>query len=201
MSIPHVRSKAVVIARRAIVGLILTCLSGTIASADSRGSDRARAIDAYGKLPLSFEANQGQIDRQVKFLSRGAGYALFLTPTEAVLSLKARHGQQGKMGSVLPVPSKPKTAISKAAVLRIQLEHANRNPTVSGIDELAGKSNYFIGKDPAKWRSNIPTFGRVKYQEVYSGVDLLYYRNQRQLEYDLVLAPRRDRFADPHLHG
>jgi hypothetical protein len=92
----------------------------------------------------------------------------------------------------LPVSSRPKGTASKAAVLRIQLEHANRNAKVSGIDELEGKSNYFIGNDSAKWRRNIPTYARVKYQEVYSGVDLVYYGNQRQLEYDFVLAPGAD---------
>jgi hypothetical protein len=90
---------------------------------------------------------------------------------------------------VLPVAYQPKGIASKATVLRIRLDHANSNPEVSGIDELASKSNYFIGKDPAKWRRNIPTFGRVKYQEVYSGVDLVYYGNRRDLEYDFVLAP------------
>ena len=74
----------------------------------------------------------------------------------------------------------------------MRLEHANSNPKVSGIDELPGKINYFIGKDPAKWRRNIPTFGRVKYQEVYSGVDLVYYGNQRELEYDFLVAPGAD---------
>src|SRR5216683_1938879 len=150
------------------------------------------AVDEYGKLPLSFEANQGQTDKQVKFLSRGHGYALFLTPIEAVLSLKAGSRQRTKRDSVLPVAGEPKDTASKAAVLRIRLEHANRDARVSGIDELAGKSNYFIGNDPAKWRHNIPTFGGVKYQQVYPGVDLVYYGNQRQLEYDFALAPNAD---------
>ena len=144
------------------------------------------------KLPLSFEVNRGQTDKQVKFLSRGPGYALFLTPTEAVLSLKAGNGQRAQKNPALPVAIRPKSTASKAAVLRIRLEHANSNAKVSGIDELAGKSNYFIGNDPAKWRRNIPTFGGVKYQAVYSGVDLAYYGNQRQLEYDFVLAPGAD---------
>jgi uncharacterized protein (TIGR03437 family) len=63
---------------------------------------------------------------------------------------------------------------------------------VEGLEELPGKSNYFIGKDPGKWRTNVPTYARVKYHEVYPGVDLLYYGNQQQLEYDLVVAPHTD---------
>jgi hypothetical protein len=155
----------------AVAILIGIALFGTNALAQGAGAGKApmptpRGIADYGKLPLSFEANQGQTDKQVKFLSRGPGYALFLTPTETVLSLKDGHNQQARRGSLLPVSSGPKVTASKAAVLRIRLDHANSNVKISGIDELPGKSNYFIGNDPAKWRRDIPTFGRVKYQEV-----------------------------------
>jgi hypothetical protein len=169
--------------------------TGAAAAYSNSHPDAAASVaasDAYGKLPLSFEANQGQSDKQVKFLSRGPGYALFLTPTEAVLSLQAGPGQRGKKASLLPVSTRPKDAPSKAAVLRVRLEHANRNPKVSGLEELPGKTNYFIGNDPARWRREIPRFGKVKYRQVYSGVDLLYYGNQRQLEYDFVIAPGAD---------
>ena len=186
----NTRSKNLMPMLPVALALVLTsCL--TAVAADSR-SDIARVAAGYGKLPLSFEANQGQTDKQVKFLSRGPGYALFLTPTETVLSLKAGNRQQAKSGSVLPVARAPKETPSKAAVLRIRLERANATPEVSGIDELAGKSNYFIGKDPVKWRRDIPTFGGVRYRQVYSGVDLVYYGNQRQLEYDFVVAPGAD---------
>ena len=180
------------IALQVVFSFILTCLAGSYAAAaDPRGS-RAQAINAYGKLPLSFEANHGQTDQQVKFLSRGPGYALFLTPTEAVLTLKAQNEHHIEKASVLPVTFEPKQSASKAAVLRIRLDHANGDAKVSGIEQLPGKSNYFIGKDPTKWRRDIPTFAKVKYQDVYPGVDLVYYGNQRQLEYDFVLAPGAD---------
>ena len=78
------------------------------------------------------------------------------------------------------------------ASLRMKLVGANRAATVAHADELAGKVNYFIGNDPTRWRTNIPTFGRVRYQDVYPGVDVVYYGNQRQLEYDFVVAPGRD---------
>jgi hypothetical protein len=124
---------------------------------------KSAATAAYGKLPLSFEVNEGQTDRQVKFLSRGAGYGLFLTSTEAVLSLKAESGRPAQKNSLLPIsrtqkPLLQKSAASKPAVLRVRLEGANSKGKVSGIDELTGKTNYFIGRDPAKWQRNIPTF-------------------------------------------
>src|SRR5947207_15225606 len=74
----------------------------------------------------------------------------------------------------------------------MKLVGAKAQSQVGGQDELPGKSNYFIGNDPAKWHTNISNYGKVKYEDVYPGVDLIYYGNQRQLEYDLVLAPSAD---------
>ena len=78
------------------------------------------------------------------------------------------------------------------SVLRLKLVGANPAIPVTGLDELPGKSNYFIGNDPKKWRTNVPNYAKVKYQEVYPGVDLIYYGNQRQLEYDWAVAPGAD---------
>jgi hypothetical protein len=133
-----------------------------------------RVSESYGKLPLQFEANRGQTHKDVRFLSRGAGYSLYLTAGEAVLVL-----------------SKP-GADAKRVALRMSLVGTARNPVVTGLDELPGKANYFIGKDRSKWRTNVPTYAKVQYQNVYPGIDLVYYGNQRQLEYDFVVAPGAD---------
>src|SRR5439155_17798981 len=69
---------------------------------------------------------------------------------------------------------------------------ANQAAKVTALDELPGKSNYFIGSDPKKWRTDVPTYAKVKYEGVYPGIDLVYYGNQRQLEYDFVVAPGAD---------
>ncbi len=131
----------------------------------------AHASAAYGQLPLSFEANQGQTDRQVNFLSRGSGYTLFLTPNEAVLSLKQASSED---------------------VLLMQLVGANPTAHVAGLDEQSGKSNYLIGNDPSQWHTDIVNYGRVEYRNVYAGIDIVYYGNQRQLEYDFIVAPGAD---------
>ena len=151
---------------------------------------RLRANEAYGKLPLSFEANQGQTDARVKFISRGAGYNLFLTSTEAVLSLDAtrRHGDTETRREEIP-NQKSKIKNLKSATLRMKLVGANPTPRIEGSDELPGKSNYFIGNNPKKWRTNVSAFARVQYREVYPGVDVVYYGNQRQMENDFVVAP------------
>jgi Abnormal spindle-like microcephaly-assoc'd, ASPM-SPD-2-Hydin/Beta-propeller repeat len=149
---------------------------------------RARLAEQYGKLPLTFEANQGQTDPRVKFIARGGGYTLLLTADEAVLKLHgAGHGSHsGHRGASEQDPTAP---VVPPAVLRMKLVGAHASPEIFGFDELAGKSNYFIGNDPANWRTNVPNYRKVRYRDTYPGVDLVYYGNQLQLEYDFVVAP------------
>jgi hypothetical protein len=157
--------------------------SKPVATASSPGAARTstQTRAAYGQLPLSFEANLGQADKAVNFLARGAGYALSLSPTRAVFALTRRSGEQSQ-----------KRAAASPALLQMNLVGANRGAEVEGLSELQGKVNYFIGKDRARWRTDIPTFGRVLYTEVYPGIDVAYYGNQKQLEYDFVVAPGGD---------
>src|SRR5207302_3426253 len=156
---------------------LLTFLLGISCAAAAAPAD-ARVSEAYGRLPLHFEANRGQTNKDVRFLSHGAGYDLYLTANEVVLVLtRARPG--------VGAPAKP-------VALRMSLVGGAPRPLVSGLEELPGKANYFIGKDPAKWRTNVPTYAKVRYANVYPGIDLIYYGNQRQLEYDLVVHPGGD---------
>lgn len=108
---------------------------------------RARGAEAYGRLPLNFEANRGQTDARVKFIARGQGYALFLTPGEAVLRLrgKTESRAEGKGDSDAVSPAMADAAAATDSVLRIGLVGANASPRVSGRDELANRSNYFVG--------------------------------------------------------
>jgi hypothetical protein len=137
---------------------------------------REGSLTLEARLPLVFEKNEGQTDRQVKFLARGDGYGLFLTPNEAVLKLQSSRNKSKQQPSVV----------------RMRLAKANDRPAVTGTGQLPGKSNYFISKDSAKWRRNVPQFARVRYREVYPGVDLVYYGKQGHLEYDFELAPGAD---------
>ena len=152
---------------------------------------QARASEAYGKLPLHFEANRGQTHDDVRFLARGPGYSLYLTAGEAVLVL-ARPNADAKRDSRSTPERLSTQAQGTPAVLRMSVVGATPKPVVSGLEELPGKANYFIGKDPAKWRTNVPTYAKVHYRSVYPGIDLVYYGNQRQLEYDFVVAPGAD---------
>jgi hypothetical protein len=149
-------------------------------------------VSNYGKLPLSFEPNHGQTDGQVKFIARGAGYTLFLTPTEAVFSLQQNHAREVPQQLTDAVLNAPKPEPQTSSVLRVQLVNADRNAAVTGLNELPGRTNYFRGNDPSKWATNLSTFAKVQYKDILKGIDLVYYGNQAQLEYDFVVSPGAD---------
>ena len=107
-------------------------------------AQQARAVAAYGKLPLGFEANQGQADSRVHFLSRGSGYLLFLTPDEAVLALESERPQLSGRTSKLPQPGAETAKPKPPDVLRMQLVGGNAQAAMAGTDVLPGKSNYFF---------------------------------------------------------
>lgn len=175
----------------------------TVGSPRETASQKAAIVESYGRLPLAFESNQGQADSQVKFLSRGAGYTLFLSPTHAVLALGEGSDQptanasktppsQGAKAQALNAAKDQILPATKSAVLRMKLVSANAKAEVIGQNELLGKSNYFIGNEPKKWHTNVRQFASVRYKNVYPGVDLVYHGHQRELEYDFVLQPGAD---------
>ena len=141
---------------------MLSCL--LIAAAALSGAD----ILKLNNLPLVFEPNQGQVDSQVRFLARGGGFTLYLTDREAVMSLKG------------------------AQPVRMSLVGGAKPKEFERLEPTGGISNYFIGNDPSKWRTQIPQYKRVKYRGVYPGVDLVYYGDGGKLEYDLLVAPGAD---------
>jgi hypothetical protein len=159
---------------------------------------RVRVEKSYLGLPLSFEANRGQTDAHVKFLSRGQGYTLFLTRRgDAVLALRELGPTADRQKAVeagTAFKALEFRAAGRAAVVRMHVVGGNPRPEVEGVGELSGKANYFIGKDPTKWRRKVPLFSKVIYRQVYRGVDLVYYGQQRELQHDFVVAPR----SDPH---
>jgi Beta-propeller repeat/Abnormal spindle-like microcephaly-assoc'd, ASPM-SPD-2-Hydin/Cep192 domain 4 len=213
---------------------------------------RVSAATAIGRLPLTFELNQGQADPRVKFLSRGRGYALFLTGNEGLLAIPGAKRSRRRLsppsmqqpsahswhfpGSLLEAPfsppqnlvpqfspgqegstdppstlssrssipattalppdtaklSNPEQVPQSQTIWGLRLLGANLNPQVVGVGELPSKSNYFIGNDKNKWQRNEPNYARIKYKEVYPGIDVVYYGNYNQLEYDFVIAPNAD---------
>jgi len=175
----------------------------------TREFKKDRIISDLGSLLLSFEPNVGQSNKRVKFLARGNGYTLFLTSTEAVLKLGRFRGEPthacdygahpaDRMRNVFKNPqlatrdTRHKTTNAEPAVLRMSLIGANPSASIVGRQELQGKSNYFIGNNLLKWRTDIPNYARVICRSVYPGVDLVYRGKPRSLEYDFVVAPGAD---------
>lgn len=152
---------------------------------------------AYGNLPMAFEANQGQTDPQVRYLSHGNGYELFLTGDEAVLALQ--EPQRARVHTVKsPALFAERLQAGKAvktSVVRMRFDEANPAPEIIGTNALPGKVSYFVGNDPKKWFTDIPSYEAVRYKQIYPGVDLLFYGRRQRLEYDFVVAPG----ADPNI--
>lgn len=142
----------------------------TVAPRFDASSSTLRVSRSYGKIPLGFEANRGQTDSAVKFVSRGAGYTLFLTPTEASLALR-KSGERGP-----------------ATTVRMAFVGANRSPHIVGHDATSAVSNHFVGSDRRRWRARVPHYAKVEYRDVYPGVNLIYYGNQQQLEFDVAIS-------------
>jgi beta-propeller repeat-containing protein len=127
------------------------------------------AIETYGKLPLSFEANEGQFADEVKFISRGSGYNLFLTATEAVFAFDSASAEEN--------------------ALRMQFRGANASPRIRGAQLLSVKSNYFVGNNPEHWRAGVASYAKAICEDLYPGIDIVYYGSRQQLEYDFKVAP------------
>ncbi len=163
----------------------------------------AALLEGYGRLPLAFEANRGQSDPHVKFISRGSGYALFLTSNETVLLLRRgataedkKFPETGPRRDALAQPAElnqrfdpARRGRGKEAALRMRLVGADSAARPAGFEKLPGKLNYLVGNDRSKWRTDVPTFAGVRYENVYPGVDLVYHGDHRQLEYDFIVAP------------
>jgi hypothetical protein len=129
-------------------------------------------IESYGNLPISFERNVGQAPSRYDFVARGEGFGMAIEPTGVTLSL----GAEGSPDLV-----------------RMDILEANRFADPDALDPLPGHVNYFVGNDPSKWHSNVPTSGRVSYSDVLPGIGITYYgTNEGTLEYDFVVAPGAD---------
>lgn len=127
-----------------------------------------RASQAYGRLGLTFEANRGQMDKDIRFASRTQGLGIALKADEALFGSSA------------------------ADAVHMRLIGRTRNAHFEGLDLQQKRTNYLTGADPRNWRTDVANYGRVRYAEVWPGIDLIFYGNQQQLEYDLIIAPGAD---------
>jgi hypothetical protein len=139
-------------------------------AAANKAHETRHIIAQYGKLPLSFELNQGQAKPRVKFLSHGLGPAICFIPQEVRLG----------------------PADDPLHNFSLHFLNSNREPRIEGEDELSGKVNYLMGNDSSSWLTKIRTFATVKYVGVYPGIDVRFHGAGNQLEYDFDVAPQAD---------
>ena len=163
----------------AVVFLLL--LAGGCAhttASDARSAGQAAPVTAaatatapiqhdYGRLPVHFEENRGQAGSDVRFIARTATGRVLLAPDGLVLG-------------------------AKGTPVRLSFAGGSSAPAMEALEPLPGRVNYYSGDDPKNWRIDVPTYGRVRYAAVYPGIDVVVYGNQRQLEYDFLIAPGAD---------
>ncbi len=191
------------------VSSIFFVLAGMLVLAASRGQvgpatvpagapTQDRLLRSWGRVPLHFEAGNGKGLSGVEgvapdFVTRGAGYAVAISATESVVVVPpaprkmmtgVRGGSRNRSAPPLPTDS--------PSVVHMRLLGANQSAPGTKLEPLPGRVNYYHGNDPAKWRTDVRTYGRIRYEEVYPGIDLVYYGNQQQLEHDFIVAPGAD---------
>ena len=134
----------------------------------------ATRASSFSGLPIAFERNLGRADGKVKFLLHSGGAALSLSSSEAVLTLHSRKSRLARQ-------------------VRMKIVGANPTAEAIGLEKLPGNVNYFLGNDPQRWRTRVPTYSRVKFKAVYDGIDLVYREDGfGRLEYDFLLSSRAD---------
>ena len=166
-------------------------------------STRVRA--GLETLPLAFEANQGQTDPHVKYMARATGYTVFLTANDAVFALHSRSASAATHasrthGATTTAPEKGSSAAKekaakekeendRAAAIHLHLVGGNPQSQIVADSKLPGRSNYFIGNDRSQWHANVAQYARISYRDAYPGVNMAFHGEQKQLEFDFIVAP------------
>ncbi|SFS04260.1 Beta-propeller repeat-containing protein [Granulicella pectinivorans] len=173
-----------------LLALTTTLVWGQSSKAPVSAKQKAEML--YARTPMSFEPNRGQVSSpEVQYLAHGARYGVALTAEGAMLSLDAG-----------PVDAAKSDSLRHFDQIRLELPRGNRHAQAAAEEKLGGRVNYLLGNDPAKWHTDLPTYGKVRYAGVYPGVDLVYYGNQGRLEYDFVVAPHANsRAVGLHFEG
>ncbi len=173
--------------------LVYGVLNGGVSFAAISKKDSAKIAIAksFSNHPLKFEKNLGQTADEVAFFSRGSGYGFFLAPTESVMVL-SRLADQASPHRLSGEFHKGKPDQFESSVIKMRMLGANTHPEMTGEKKLKSTSHYFIGNEKESWHRGIPNFEQVHFEEVYSGIDLVYYGNQGELEYDFIIKPGAD---------
>ncbi len=152
---------------------------------------------AYGSIPLAFTLNEGQAHSSITFTAQGSGCGMAFSPTgttflfsrETPASVTKRAAKRSVVFEDDPTRDQPEY---ESFALKLAFVGANENSRIQGEDHLPWNNNYFIGNDASKWRTDVPNYGKIRLTEVYDGIDLVYYGNQKRVKYDFVVKPGED---------
>ncbi len=156
-----------------------------------------RVDGMYSHIPLVFTLNEGQAHSSIRFTAQGSGCGMAFSPTattfllsrETPASVAKRAAKRSVVFEDDPIRDQPEY---ESFALKLAFVGANENPRIQGEDRLPWNNNYFIGNDASKWRTDVPNYGKIRLTEVFDGIDLVYYGNQKRVKYDFVVKPGED---------
>ncbi len=140
---------------------------------------KSQAQVTYGSLPLYFIQNDGQVDEQVKYYEKSRGHATFFMEDGVYIGLHKTGNSESNENN-------------QSSMIKLSFVDGKEKPEITAEGVQQGKVNYFRGNNPAKWRTKVPTYQTVSYKEVYPGIDLKFYGNNNQMEYDVIVKPGAD---------
>jgi len=164
-------------------------------------AQKANILEKYGKIPIAFISNVGQLESQVKFIAKDKGVTIFFTPEgttfllykETEESLAKRKTSSLAKGILTydenELVEHDLKIERQYCTLNLNFINANPNPEVIGEEELPWKNNYFIGNELGKWRTDVPNYSKIRLRSLYDGIDLVYYGNKNGMKYDFVVQP------------
>ncbi len=182
------RPAAVLLPTLLLVGTVIADQSGRLTEPNPTTSVNSAVGLALNQAPMTLEANRGQAARDVQFTAHGQSYTMQLRPDEARISMWAPTPKRSGAKKASRLPGVPDVDMVEANI-RMRVVGGNPKAVCETEGEQETRVNYLKGNDPSKHVTNVPVYQKVRYKEVYPGVDLVYYGNQQHYEYDFEVAP------------
>ena len=152
--------------------------------AERKTKKQPAGMQALLTQPLLFEKNNGQTDGRVKYLARSAGGVTYFFEENNLTMMLAKSFSHSKKIA-------PATEMQSHA-LKVTFIGANVHPAITAEEPASAISNYFIGNQPDAWQTHVANYQKIRYHNIYDGIDLIYYGNGKRLEYDFVVHPNAD---------
>jgi large repetitive protein len=147
--------------------------------------------NALKNLPFAFQENRGQVDAVVKYLVKNQAQTIFFSQDHIIYALERTVPEENRDAGA-PLRTRAEPDKRQTLAIKQRFVGAKTSVEISGEEQLLGVVNYLIGNDPSKWQKNIPTFGHIKYTDIYDGIDLRYSGEAGSLKYDYFIAPGKD---------